>query len=97
MTAQANYVNLADKSFALTDRTQGGAGSVCNEYLRSCKICTKNGFPHEPIIFKPLLGLILSDGSIKVIRWAVCDYFRPWQYHKHKRTLCSSTIKEVMG
>jgi hypothetical protein len=52
----------------------GGAGSLDNEKIILCKICTSNGYPHEPIIFR----------KVVIEKWFPFEYFKPWQKHQHK-------------
>jgi hypothetical protein len=68
----------------LSSSISGGAGSISNDKIQTCRICKENGFPHESIVFKPSKGRILSDGTTQVTQWSVYDYFKSWQHHRHR-------------
>lgn len=60
------------------------AGDKSNDRITQCKICARNGQPHEPIDFQRIEGNILADGTQEIVGWRVVNYFDGNQ-HKHKK------------
>lgn len=56
-----------------------GAGSLPNDRIKCCRICQRNGFPHEPIVWRETS---LPTGQIEAIAF---DYFKPTTRHIHKK------------
>jgi hypothetical protein len=53
----------------------GGAGSIDNDKIILCKICNRNGHPHEPIIFRKVS---LKNGYRSIISELMrCMNIRP--------------------
>jgi hypothetical protein len=59
------------------------AGDVANDKIKSCNVCSTNGWPHESIQFQKVPGRVLADGTNEVKGWRVRDYFTG-RAHTHK-------------
>lgn len=77
MTFNNKYSKLNHKSFDISysEAIACGTSSIDNYKIKRCKICTSNGYPHEPIIFRK---------NTITEKWIPHDYFTG-RIHEHKR------------
>lgn len=61
----------------------GGPGSINNDEIKFCKICTANGYRHEAIKIEKIPGRVLSNGSNETDGYRVVDYTTD-KTHEHK-------------
>lgn len=66
-----------------TEFRYAAAGDKNNDQVTRCKICSSNGFPHEPVKFSKVEGRILSDGTKEVLGYELIDYITDTP-HQHK-------------
>jgi hypothetical protein len=87
--AEADNIDAAvastneDFNFVVCGVAEAAAGDLPNDQMKTCKICTKNGFPHEPIFFEKIRGRVLADGANEVKGYRVVNYTDNSQ-HEHK-------------
>lgn len=62
-------------------------GDLSNEKIKTCDICRKNDFPHEPITFERITGRMLSNCSNETIGWKLKNYVtdRPHEHRERSR------------
>jgi hypothetical protein len=71
-----NNVSILDVESGL----KAGSGSLPNDKVR---ICQRNGYPHEPIVWREIREFNEEDKTIESECFAY-DYFFPSRQHIHK-------------
>jgi hypothetical protein len=59
------------------------AGDKSNHEVEKCRVCARNGWPHESIDFQRIPGRMLADGRCETIGWQIRNYY-DGNEHRHK-------------